>query len=276
MDVSANTNLETNEDTSEDRLLANGHEEGALQLQKRPDSNVETGPKMDGGNASEDSGKALTLDPLQRERNSDTESQEIANLEPGHLADNTEKALNPPDPDFEGIPKLDAETAPSDSEKSLNLPLDPLDPSAYPEGGRSAWLVVFSSFSVQFIIIGIRDSFGVLQRYWVYNATFPNTSNVSVAFVGAVGASGFAVFGPPAGRLADRFGYQRVTALGGLLVAIGFNLGSFGSELWQMYLSLSVFFMVGLPLAYYPAVSAPQTYFLRRRSLAFGISVAGS
>ncbi|KAI9018222.1 major facilitator superfamily domain-containing protein [Hyaloraphidium curvatum] len=159
-----------------------------------------------------------------------------------------------------------------ESEKDL----DPLDPAAYPEGGLRAWLVVFSSFLIQFILIGFRDSFGVLQRYWVFNETFPGSNNVSISFIGTVGACGFALFGPPAGRIADRWGYQKTAALGGLVVAAGFIIGSFGTELYQLYLSLSLFFMVGLPLAYYPAVSAPQTYFLRRRSLAFGISVAGS
>jgi MFS family permease len=154
--------------------------------------------------------------------------------------------------------------------------MDALDPSSFPEGGALAWRVVFCSFWIQFIVVGFRDSFGVYQRFFVSDQTFPGSTNLSISFMGTVGACGLSLFGPPSGRIADRFGYQRVAVAGGILIMLGFIIGSFGNELYQMYLSLSLFFMVGFPLAYYPAIAAPGQYFLRRRGIAFGISISGS
>lgn len=152
----------------------------------------------------------------------------------------------------------------------------PFDPASFPEGGARAWSVVLMSFLIQFIVVGFRDSFGVYQRYWVFSGTFPGGNNAAVSFIGTVGACGLSLFGPPSGRISDKYGYQLVSMIGGFGLMVGFILGSFGSELWHMFVSLSLFFALSFPLAYYPAIAAPGHWFLRRRGVAFGLSIAGS
>lgn len=223
---------------------------------------------------------------------SDSKTNELHNSEgsgAGSTDDATERGSTTPANELEVPADPDLSTKQADisiEDESSRLPDEEngvkkeprseIDPASFPEGGLRAWSVVFCSFWIQFVVVGFRDSFGVYQRYFNYNSVFPGSSNAAVSFIGTLGACGLSLFGPTAGMISDSWGYQRTTILGGALIMIGFILGSFGNELWQMFCSLSLFFMFGFPAAYYPAVAAPGQYFLRRRGIAFGLSIAGS
>ncbi|KXS17274.1 MFS general substrate transporter [Gonapodya prolifera JEL478] len=139
-----------------------------------------------------------------------------------------------------------------------------------------AWVMVAAAFMVQFFSIGQRDMFGVLQRYFVAEQTFPGSSNLQISLIGALSASVLMAFGPTAGFMVGRFGLRTTILLGGVFMCAGEILGSFATELWHAHLSLGVIVGVGFAFSYFPAVSMPSQWFKKRRGLAQGLCVMGS
>jgi MFS family permease len=84
----------------------------------------------------------------------------------------------------------------------------------------------------------------------------------------------FAV-GAFSGMLADRVGTRPILLAGAAVMASGLFLASFANELWQVYLTYSVFVGVGGGFLYVPAISTVQRWFVRRRGLASGIAATG-
>ncbi|KAJ3215111.1 hypothetical protein HDU67_000815 [Dinochytrium kinnereticum] len=142
-----------------------------------------------------------------------------------------------------------------------------------PDGGWEAWLVVFGSFVVHFIVLGIMYSFGVYASYFIKEGL---GSPSTVSLVGSFGAAVLPALGMLSGRLAEKFGFQRMIIIGASIISIGLILGSFCTQIWQLFITQGLLTGIGSSLAYFPAVSAPSQWFLKKRGLATGIAVSGS
>ncbi len=77
------------------------------------------------------------------------------------------------------------------------------------------------------------------------------------------------------GRLSDKYGPRILVTLSGLLTGIGFLLMSQINSLWQVYLIWGTFMAVGFSCGYIPVLSTISRWFVRKRGLAMGITVAG-
>ncbi|KAI8853695.1 major facilitator superfamily domain-containing protein [Chytridium lagenaria] len=142
-----------------------------------------------------------------------------------------------------------------------------------PDGGLEAWLVVAGSFMVHFIVLGIMYTFGVYASYFIKEG-YGTPSSVS--FVGSFSAAVLPALGMVSGRLAEKFGFQRMTLIGAIFLSSGLILGSFCTQLWQLFFTQGLLTGIGSSLCYFPAVSAPSQWFLKKRGLATGIAVSGS
>lgn len=145
-------------------------------------------------------------------------------------------------------------------------------PIVPPDGGFG-WVVVVASFFVHAIVLGNLYSFGVF--YPVYIEAF-NESQGAVAWVGSIGAGLMVGLGVFTGSYADRFGNGIVVFVGSLFIGAGYLLGSFATELWQLYLTHGVLAGIGYSLSFISGVSVVGQWFRVRRGLAVGIAVAGS
>ncbi|KAI8805031.1 major facilitator superfamily domain-containing protein [Cladochytrium replicatum] len=144
-----------------------------------------------------------------------------------------------------------------------------------PDGGYG-WVVVFASFVTHFVILGIQYSWGVYQSHLLTTSTFPTASQTLLSLVGTLSAGTLFLLGLLSGRLAERFGFRTMLSIGSTLLVISLVLASFATEVWHLLLTQGFLFGVGSSFAYFPAVSLPSQWFLKRRSVATGIAVSGS
>jgi MFS family permease len=134
------------------------------------------------------------------------------------------------------------------------------------------WRVVGASFAVLTMAFGAAYAFPAF--FDPLAREFPG-SRGNIALVFAVCGCLFFVVGAAAGPVADRIGSRPVVSAGLLLVGAGLILASFGQTLWQILLAFGLGVGLGVGLAYVPAVSPVQRWFVRQRGRASGFAVAG-
>lgn len=78
------------------------------------------------------------------------------------------------------------------------------------------------------------------------------------------------------GPLVTRYGGRPVTLAGAILVALGLFTASYARSVLHLYFTYSLLSGVGFSLMFAPCVMIVSLWFSRRRTLAVGISVAGS
>jgi MFS family permease len=76
--------------------------------------------------------------------------------------------------------------------------------------------------------------------------------------------------------LVRRFGTHRIMLVGALLQCSGFVAASFATRIWQLHLSQGVLIGLGIGCLYIPSLPILSQWFVKKRSLANGISAAGS
>lgn len=138
--------------------------------------------------------------------------------------------------------------------------------------GFLGWRVVGASFAVLALAFGAAYAFPAF--FDPLARAFPG-SRGNVALVFAVCGCLFFVVGAGAGPLADRIGSRPVVTAGLLCVGAGLVLASFGQTLWEVLIAFGFGAGLGVGLAYVPAVSPVQRWFLRQRGRASGFAVAG-
>ncbi|KAG0368137.1 hypothetical protein BGZ54_002573 [Gamsiella multidivaricata] len=182
------------------------------------------------------------------------------------------------EPDEQGRSSSDLDDTETANEKEIETTVDPamegklLD---YPEGGFG-WLVVLSSFVVNFWAFAPNITFGVYQAYFLQSNTFPGALPTDISWVGSIGASAMFLPGPFVAPLTRFLGLRAVVAIGILVASLGFITASFATQLWHLYLTQGLLFGVGGGLVFFSSISVTAQYFERRRGLANGIAVAGS
>jgi MFS family permease len=155
----------------------------------------------------------------------------------------------------------------------MTAPPEPPLPTAAPRPAPFyGWCVVAAAFTVLCVAFGVSYSFGAffdsLEREF-------SASRASVSFAFSLGLSLSFLLGVVGGRAGDRFGPQPVI-LGGLaILALGTFCASRASSLSWVYVTYGAGIGLGLGLSYVPALGAVQRWFVRRRGLASGLTVAG-
>lgn len=76
--------------------------------------------------------------------------------------------------------------------------------------------------------------------------------------------------------LVRRFGTHKIMLIGALLQCSGFIAASFATRIWQLHLSQGVLIGAGIGFLYTPSLPILSQWFMKKRSLANGISAAGS
>lgn len=175
------------------------------------------------------------------------------------------------DAERQGIQNFDAIESKEDKEDKVKDP-PAAEPIAEVDGGYG-WIVVFASFLVHVFVLGNIYSFGIF--YAAYLEYF-KSSESSIAWIGSIGAALMGGVGVYSGRLADYYGNNRIVFIGGVLIALGFFLASFSTELWHLYLTQGFIVGFGYSFAFISGVSVVGQWFAKNRGLAVGIAVAGS
>ncbi|KAF8245475.1 major facilitator superfamily protein [Wilcoxina mikolae CBS 423.85] len=173
---------------------------------------------------------------------------------------------------------LESITTPSHSDASTQEKESP--PPAYTDGipdGGYGWVCVAACFSINMFTWGIVASYGVyLAHYLSTPSLFPSSHPRDYALIGGLNFSTAMLVAPTITSLARRFGPQVPMLIGVFFLSSGFLLASFAGRIWHLYLTQGVLVGVGVGFVYVPSVAILSQWFSRRRSLANGISAAGS
>lgn len=139
--------------------------------------------------------------------------------------------------------------------------------------GRWGWIVCLSAALVQFVVLGIHNSFGILYIVFVREYQW---SKALTGYIGSMGLGMNFFFGPFTSALCDRFGCRVVAMIGGIVSVAAMFATSFVNSLVPIYLTYSVLWGMGSSMCYVPTFLMVDRYFERRRSLANGLITAGS
>lgn len=151
---------------------------------------------------------------------------------------------------------------------------DTLDPGPPPDGGAVAWTQACLAHLVTFTIWGFISSYGVFQSYYVSNMQLGSPS--AVAWIGTIQVWIVFNVGTFSGRATDA-GFFRITFITGAIIAcFGMFMLSLCTQYWQVFLAQGICVGIGFGMVFIPTLALVSTYFLKKRSIALGISVTGT
>ncbi|KAM6951554.1 solute carrier family 16 member 6a [Aplochiton taeniatus] len=149
-----------------------------------------------------------------------------------------------------------------------------LGPNVYtkaPDGGWG-WLVAGAFFLVEVFTYGVIKSFGIFLQD-LKEEFGESVSRVSWIISICVFVMTF--MAPLSSVLTNRFGFQPVVMVGGLLIATGTVATGFTSSVPQMYVTTGVVAGLGYCLSFLPTVTILSQYFDERRSLVTAVASTG-
>jgi predicted MFS family arabinose efflux permease len=114
-----------------------------------------------------------------------------------------------------------------------------------------------------------------LSHYLADNV-FPEASTWDYAFIGGFNFAIAMLLAPFVTVFCRRFGIHVVMCCGLVLQLGGFIAASFATRIWQLHISQGILIGGGIGFLYIPCLPVLSQWFDRRRSLANGISAAGS
>uniref|UniRef100_UPI0037E8EB04 monocarboxylate transporter 7-like n=1 Tax=Semicossyphus pulcher TaxID=241346 RepID=UPI0037E8EB04 len=149
-----------------------------------------------------------------------------------------------------------------------------LGPNVYteaPDGGWG-WVVAGSFFIVGICTYGTIKSFGIFLQDLM--AEFGET-NSRVSWIVSICVFVMTFNAPLSAVMTNRFGFQLVVMLGGLLISLGTIATSFTHSVNQMYITYGIVAGIGYCLTFLPTLTILSQYFSRRRSLVIAVASTG-
>lgn len=149
------------------------------------------------------------------------------------------------------------------------------DPSAFPDGGLEAWLVVFGGWCSLFVSFGWINCTGVFQDYYQTHQ-LKSYSTSTVSWIVAMETFMMFLGGPIFGRIFDSHGPRWMLLIGTLFHVFGLMMTSLSHEYYQFFLAQGVCSAVGASAIFYAGMTSTGTWFYKRRAEALGIMATGS
>lgn len=123
---------------------------------------------------------------------------------------------------------------------------------------------------------GLNSSYAVFLAYYLANDLFPGASRLEYAFIGGLSISQALVVSPVATLTTRLFGTRTTLLIGVFFETLSFIGASFATKIWHLFLTQGVCFGWGMGFLFVGSVVIAPQWFTTRRSLANGISAAGS
>ena len=137
------------------------------------------------------------------------------------------------------------------------------------------WLVVGGAVLIQ-LALGALYAWSVFTKILTDPAGIYQFTATQTAWIFSAGLATFALVMVLAGRWQARTGPRLMSALGGLLLGLGFVLGGlFGSTFWGQFLFIGVVAGAGIGLAYVVPIAVGVKWFPDRKGMITGLAVAG-
>lgn len=146
---------------------------------------------------------------------------------------------------------------------------------SFPEGGRKAWLVVFSSFCLIAATFGLTASIGLFQSHW-QSHQLSNYSSQDIAWISSTQIFLTLFLGVQIGPLFDRYGPRYLTFVGSVGCVSYLLLLGQCTKYWQFLLCFGVLGGTSGAILTTVALSVISHWFKARRGLATGITFTGT
>ncbi|KAJ5983797.1 hypothetical protein N7481_005896 [Penicillium waksmanii] len=162
-----------------------------------------------------------------------------------------------------------------DPQAHSELELPAVDPDEkynrdVPPDGGYGWVCVACVFWIN------AHTYGVFLSYYLSHDVFPNTSALAYAFTGGLSISCALLVAPLATHLIHVLGTRFVLNLGVFFQTLSLIGSSFATQKWHIFLSQGVCFGWGMGFLFVGSVGISPQWFHKRRSVAQGITAAGS
>ncbi|KAL5119055.1 hypothetical protein ACEQ8H_002979 [Pleosporales sp. CAS-2024a] len=144
-----------------------------------------------------------------------------------------------------------------------------------PDGGYG-WICVAACFANNAVTWGAVSAYGIYLSHYLADNRFPEASTWDYAFVGGFNFAVAMTVASFVTVLTRKFGIHIVMIIGMMLQCAGFISASFATRIWQLHVSQGVLVGMGIGFLFIPALPVLSQWFVKKRSLANGISAAGS
>ncbi|RVX67783.1 hypothetical protein B0A52_07711 [Exophiala mesophila] len=154
-------------------------------------------------------------------------------------------------------------------------PINPTDPSQFPDGGLQAWLCVVGAVCGLIASFGWINAIGIFQEHYQRNQLRDYTPQ-EIAWIPSLEGSMMWANGLWVGRVYDNYGPRYILCIGTFLHVFGLMMASISHKYYQILLAQGVCSPLGAAMIFYPCSSATATWFFRRRAAALGMVAAGA
>jgi MFS family permease len=121
-----------------------------------------------------------------------------------------------------------------------------------------------------------KKSFGVFLAYYLSHDLFTGTSSFEYGFIGGLSMSCALLVAPLATAVMGGLGTRATRNIGALFQFASLIGASFATRIWHLFLSQALCFGLGIVFLFVGTSGIPAQWFRRKRSLANGITAAGS
>ncbi|KAI8143075.1 major facilitator superfamily domain-containing protein [Fennellomyces sp. T-0311] len=142
-----------------------------------------------------------------------------------------------------------------------------------PDGGRG-WLVIAGCFLGLFSTQGCWATWGIYLNHYNHYV-FPNQMT-TLSWIGSLWLASAVVTGPFFSYLTWKIGYRWLLFVGIFCCTLSLMLASLATEIWHLYLTQGFLSGLGASLIWFPCITAPQTWFEKRRGFGVGLAISGS
>ncbi|KAL7268286.1 hypothetical protein RUND412_009094 [Rhizina undulata] len=167
-----------------------------------------------------------------------------------------------------------------DEEKDVNeleqIPGMPASIEDVPPDGGYGWVCVACILWVNACTWGINSSYGVFLAHYLDDNSYPGATALQYAFIGGLSLSSATIIGPLVTYLLRKTSTKTVMSIGIVLETGSLVAASFSKEIWHLFLAQGVLFGMGMGFLFTGSVGIISQWFTKRRSVANGITSAGS
>ncbi|KAL6702604.1 hypothetical protein ACN47E_001304 [Coniothyrium glycines] len=144
------------------------------------------------------------------------------------------------------------------------------------DGGLYGWICVAACATINAHTWGLNSAYAVFLAHYLANNVFPGATPLHYAFIGGLSISQALIVSPVATFTTRVFGTRTTLLIGVAFETISFVGASFATQIWHLFLSQGICFGWGMGFLFVGSVGIAAQWFTTHRSLANGISAAGS
>ncbi|ODV96592.1 hypothetical protein PACTADRAFT_28604, partial [Pachysolen tannophilus NRRL Y-2460] len=144
-----------------------------------------------------------------------------------------------------------------------------------PDGGYG-WVCVLCVSLFTFCTWGINSSYGVFLRFYLESDYFPNATSIDFALIGSIVVGISQIIAPFVFWFTQCLGFRQALIIGVIIQTAGYVLASFSTKIWQLYLTQGLMIAISFSFLFCPTSAIISSWFVKKRSLATGLSVTGA